>query len=118
MRPIIETEGLCRAFGDHHAVDRPSLAVAPGEIFGLLGPNGAGKTTTIRMVSTLLPPSAGAARVCGFDVVTEAGAVRRRIGYVMQQISPMGHYLLTGRENRDRGVSLPRAAAAREGQGP
>ncbi|MGP3932616.1 ABC transporter ATP-binding protein [Nonomuraea sp. KM88] len=106
MRWIIETEGLCRAFGDHHAVEELSLAVAPGEIFGLLGPNGAGKTTTIRMLSTLLPPSAGAARVCGFDVVTEAGAVRRRIGYVMQQVSPMGHYLLTGREKAEIEASL------------
>ncbi|TDC96536.1 ATP-binding cassette domain-containing protein [Nonomuraea deserti] len=106
MRSIIETEGLCRAFGDHHAVDGLSLAVAPGEIFGLLGPNGAGKTTTIRMLSTLLPPSAGAALVCGFDVVTEAEAVRRRIGYVMQQVSPMGHYLLTGREKTEIEASL------------
>jgi ABC-2 type transport system ATP-binding protein len=106
MRSIIEAEGLCRAFGDHHAVDGLSLAVAPGEIFGLLGPNGAGKTTTIRMLATLLPPSAGAARVCGFDVATEAGAVRRRIGYVMQQVSPMGHYLLTGREKTEIEASL------------
>ncbi|NBE99325.1 ATP-binding cassette domain-containing protein [Nonomuraea sp. KC401] len=106
MTAIIQTEGLRRAFGDHHAVDGLDLAVAPGETFGLLGPNGAGKTTTIKMLSTLLPPSAGAARVCGFDVVTEAAAVRRRIGYVMQQVSPMGHYLLTGREKAEIEASL------------
>lgn len=64
------------------AVRGVSLAVREGELFGLLGPNGAGKTTTIKMLNTLLIPTAGAARVCGFDVVRETTRVRRRIGYV------------------------------------
>ncbi|MEV0386068.1 ATP-binding cassette domain-containing protein [Nonomuraea sp. NPDC050643] len=106
MGLIIETDRLSRAFGDHPAVDGLALAIAPGEIFGLLGPNGAGKTTTIRMLSTLLPPSGGTARVCGFDVVRAAGEVRRRIGYVPQQVSPMGHYLLTGREKAEIEAAL------------
>jgi ABC-2 type transport system ATP-binding protein len=106
MGLIIETEDLGRAFGAHRAVDSLTLTIAPGEIFGLLGPNGAGKTTTIRMLSTLLPPSAGAARVCGFDVVRAAGEVRERIGYVPQQVSPMGYYMLTGREKAEIEAAL------------
>jgi ABC-2 type transport system ATP-binding protein len=106
MGLIIEAEGLSRSFGAYRAVDGLTLAVAPGEIFGLLGPNGAGKTTTIRMLSTLLPPSGGAARVCGFDVVRAAGEVRGRIGYVMQQVSSMGSYMLTGREKAEIEAAL------------
>ncbi len=96
MPPVVEAEGLTRAFGGHLAVDRLDLRIERGDAFGLLGPNGAGKTTTIRMLTTLLAPSAGAARVCGFDVSREPGEVRRRIGYVMQQVAWRG--LLTGRE--------------------
>ncbi|WP_113698842.1 ABC transporter ATP-binding protein [Nonomuraea lactucae] len=103
---IIEAEGLSRAFGDRLAVDGLDLAIAAGEVFGLLGPNGAGKTTTIRMLSTLLPPGSGTARVCGFDVVRAAGEVRRRIGYVMQNVSPMGYYMLTGREKAEIEAAL------------
>ncbi|GAA3605346.1 ATP-binding cassette domain-containing protein [Nonomuraea rosea] len=106
MGLIIDAESLSRSYGDHLAVDGLALAIGPGEIFGLLGPNGAGKTTTIRMLSTLLPPSGGAARVCGFDVVRAAGEVRRRIGYVMQQVSPMGYYMLTGREKAEIEAAL------------
>ncbi|WP_433429752.1 ABC transporter ATP-binding protein [Nonomuraea sp. CA-141351] len=106
MGLIIEADYLSRAFGDRLAVDGLALAIEGGKIFGLLGPNGAGKTTTIRMLSTLLPPSGGTARVCGFDVVRAAGEVRRRIGYVTQQVSSMGYYMLTGREKAEIEAAL------------
>jgi ABC-2 type transport system ATP-binding protein len=82
-RPI-EVERLTRRFGDFVADDDVSFAVEPGEIYGLLGPNGAGKTTLIRMITTLLPPTSGRARVVGHDVVRAKSAVRRRIGTVSQ----------------------------------
>src|ERR671925_636543 len=89
----IEAEGLCRTYRTHtgtlrrktkdiEAVRGVSFAIEPGELFGLLGPNGAGKTTTIKMLITLLLPTAGTARVLGFDVVRQAAEVRKRIGYV------------------------------------
>src|SRR5207249_9158198 len=84
-------------FGDFTAVDGIDLAVEAGEVFGLLGPNGAGKTTTIKMLVTLLPPSAGTASVGGFNIQREAGEVRRLIGYVPQSLSADG--ALTGYEN-------------------
>jgi ABC-2 type transport system ATP-binding protein len=93
---VIETERLSRRFGNRLAVDQLDLRVERGEVFGLLGPNGAGKTTTIRMLTTLLAPSAGTARISGFDVMSSPGDVRRRIGYVMQTVAWRG--LLTGRE--------------------
>jgi ABC-2 type transport system ATP-binding protein len=94
-RPI-EAEGLVRHFGDVVAVDGVDLVVDEGEIFGFLGPNGAGKSTIVRMLTTLLKPTAGRARVAGYDVVAEAGAVRRAIGVALQDaaIDP----LMTGRE--------------------
>ncbi len=94
---ILETFGLTRRFGDLVAVDAVSLSVEAGETFGLLGPNGAGKTTLIKMLTTLLPPSAGSARVGGFDIVRQAAQVRRIIGYVPQLLSADG--ALTGYEN-------------------
>jgi len=94
---VLETDGLTRRFGAFTAVDRVSLAVRTREVFGLLGSNGAGKTTTIKMLTTLLPPTAGRATVAGFDVVREAWRVRRAIGYVPQMISADGS--LTGYEN-------------------
>src|SRR5437867_6632337 len=86
-----------RRYGVFTAVDGIDLAVQSGEVFGLLGPNGAGKTTTIKMLVTLLPPSAGTASVGGYDIVRDAGAVRRLIGYVPQALSADGN--LTGTEN-------------------
>ncbi|MET9624449.1 ATP-binding cassette domain-containing protein [Streptomyces sp. NPDC006464] len=86
--PIISTAGLARTFqttlGPVEAVRGIDLTVRTGEILGLLGPNGAGKTTTLRMLTTLLPPTGGAATVAGHDLVRDPAAVRRRIGYVAQ----------------------------------
>ena len=82
MDPLIELHDLARSYGDRVAVRGVSLSIAGGEIFGLLGPNGAGKSTTLKMLATLLLPSAGRGRVAGYDLVTEADSVRRHIGYV------------------------------------
>ena len=79
------------------ALENLDLSVVPRSIFGLLGPNGAGKTTTIKILTTMLAPSAGSARVAGFDVVADAQKVRSVIGYVSQMLSADG--ALTGREN-------------------
>src|SRR5919112_3859099 len=94
---ILETQALTRTFGKLTAVDALTVAVERGEVFGLLGPNGAGKTTVIKMLTTLLPPTSGAARVAGFDVARRPADVRRRIGYVPQMLSVDG--ALTGYEN-------------------
>jgi len=94
----IQAEGLAREFkGGILAVDGIELAVAPGEIYGFLGPNGAGKSTTVHMLTTLLPPTAGTARVAGFDVVREGAQVRAAIGAALQEaaLDP----LLSGREH-------------------
>jgi ABC-2 type transport system ATP-binding protein len=94
----IEVRGLVREFkGGIRAVAGIDLDVAPGEIYGFLGPNGAGKSTTVHMLTTLLPPTAGSARVGGFDIVKEGPAVRRTIGAALQEaaLDP----LLTGREH-------------------
>jgi len=80
----IEAVDLRRRFGDTLAADGISLKVPRGSVFGLLGPNGAGKTTTVRMLTTLLRPDSGTARVAGYDVVRDAVEVRRRIGLVGQ----------------------------------
>jgi ABC-2 type transport system ATP-binding protein len=95
--PAVRAVGLTRRFGDLEAVRALALEVPAGSIFGLLGPNGAGKTTTIKMLTTMLAPTAGHAAVAGFDVVRNAVAVRRRIGYVSQMLSADG--ALTGAEN-------------------
>ncbi|MFN2624340.1 MAG: ATP-binding cassette domain-containing protein, partial [Chthoniobacterales bacterium] len=83
----IHLQGLVKRFGDFTAVDGVSFSVQPGEIFGLLGPNGAGKSTLIRMLTTLLPPTAGTALVNGFDVVKQADGVRRSIGVIPQALT-------------------------------
>jgi ABC-2 type transport system ATP-binding protein len=80
----IDAEGLVRRFGDLVAVAGIDLVVEQGEIFGLLGPNGAGKSTTTRMLTMLLKPTAGRARVADYDVEAEAGQVRRSIGVALQ----------------------------------
>jgi ABC-2 type transport system ATP-binding protein len=94
---ILETQNLTRVYGELKAVDALNLCVEEGETFGLLGPNGAGKTTTIKMLTTLLPPTSGTAKIDGFDVHRQPAEVRRRIGYVPQLISADGS--LTGYEN-------------------
>ncbi len=81
---ILATDRLTRRFDDRTAVDAMTLTVEQGEIFALLGPNGAGKSTTIKMLTTLLRPSAGTARVAGFDILRQSADVRRQIGYVPQ----------------------------------
>ena len=82
----IQAEALAREFkGGIRAVDGIDLAVAPGEIYGFLGPNGAGKSTTVHMLTTLLPPTAGTARVAGFDVVSAGSRVRAAIGAALQE---------------------------------
>ena len=82
MTAAVRTQGLVKRYGRTLAVAGVDLEIAPGEIFGLVGPNGAGKTTTIRMLATLLPPSAGEAEICGFSVQHQPDSVRRVIGYM------------------------------------
>jgi ABC-2 type transport system ATP-binding protein len=112
----IEVEGLVRRFGDIEAVAGVDLVVRAGEVFGFLGPNGAGKSTMVRMLTTLLRPTAGMARVAGFDVSRQAAQVRRSIGVALQDaaIDPLmtGHELL-----RLQAVlhGIPRDDAARRG---
>jgi ABC-2 type transport system ATP-binding protein len=82
MTPVVETRGLVKRYDGQLAVAGIDLLVGPGEIYGLLGPNGAGKTTTMRILATLLAPTAGEALVCGIPVTAEPIEVRRRIGYM------------------------------------
>ncbi|MGD0138334.1 MAG: ATP-binding cassette domain-containing protein [Tepidisphaeraceae bacterium] len=83
----IEVENLTKRFGDFTAVDSLNFSVEHGEVFGLLGPNGAGKSTLIRMLTTLVPPTSGTARVNGFDIVRQANDVRRSIGVIPQAMT-------------------------------
>jgi ABC-2 type transport system ATP-binding protein len=112
----IGARALRRTFkGGIEAVRDIDLSISPGEVFGFLGPNGAGKTTTVRMLCTLLPPTAGEARVAGIDVLRDPAEVRRRIGVALQEIGldpvqtgrellelQCGLYGITGRRARDR----------------
>ena len=94
---MIETHDLVKRYNKHNAVDKVSLAIEEGEIFGLLGPNGAGKTTTMMMLTTLREPTSGSAEVNGFDIVKEPAKVRKSIGIVFQD--PSSDEILTGYEN-------------------
>ncbi|AUT02448.1 MULTISPECIES: ATP-binding cassette domain-containing protein [unclassified Nostoc] len=94
---ILATQELTRRFAQFTAVDTLNISVASGEVFGLLGPNGAGKSTVIKMLTTLLPPSAGRATLAGYDVSQQPNEVRRVIGYVPQALSADGS--LTAYEN-------------------
>ena len=93
----VVADRLTKRFGDFTAVDRVSFEVPTGEIFGFLGPNGAGKTTTIKMLAGLALPTSGGGTVAGFDLLTDAEAVKRRIGYMSQLFSLYGD--LTVEEN-------------------
>jgi ABC-2 type transport system ATP-binding protein len=94
----IEVENLVREFRKGpRAVDGISLTVEPGEVYGFLGPNGAGKSTTVLMLTTLLPPTSGTARVAGYDIVREGNKVRAAIGAALQEAA-LDPYL-TGREH-------------------
>jgi ABC-2 type transport system ATP-binding protein len=109
----VEVESLEVRFDDVRAVDGVSFTVRDGEAYGLLGPNGAGKTSTLRVLTTLLPPDGGMARVAGFDVCHDGLQVRARIGYVPQALSADG--ALTARENLEfyaRVTGVPRRERA------
>jgi ABC-2 type transport system ATP-binding protein len=96
MTAAITTNQLRRSFGDNEAVAGVDLEVQAGEIYGFLGPNGAGKSTTVKMLCTLLTPTSGAATVAGFDVASQPGDIRLRIGVALQEASIDGKQ--TGRE--------------------
>jgi len=88
--PAIELQGLTKRYGDRAVVDGVTFSIAGGSIFGFLGPNGSGKTTTIKMLCGLVRPTAGHARVAGYDVETQSSRVRRSIGYMAQGFSLYG----------------------------
>lgn len=112
--PVIEARGLAKRYGRAVAVDGIDLAVEKGEVFGLLGPNGSGKTTTILLLLGLTEPSAGEIRVLGLDPLRQPLAVKRRVGYLPDQIGFYDH--LTARENlayTARLAGIPAAEARR-----
>jgi ABC-2 type transport system ATP-binding protein len=95
----IEAVGLSKNFGGLRAVDGLSFEVGAGEIFGLLGPNGSGKTTTVRLLSSLIAPSGGSARVAGFDIITDALKVREAVGVLTE--NPGIYDRLSAQENME-----------------
>src|ERR1700730_4786741 len=111
---MIKVRGLVKRYGTLEAVRGIDLDVAEGEVFGFLGPNGAGKSTTVRMLCTLLPPSGGAAKVAGHDVLADGDAVRHSIGVALQEIGL--DPVQTGRELLELQCGLYgiRGAAGRE----
>src|ERR687883_369148 len=107
----IEVDGLVKEFKKGpRAVDGIHFRVAPGEIYGFLGPNGAGKSTTVLMLTTLLPPTSGRARVGGDDIVREGSQVRATIGAALQEAAP--DPILTGREHLNLQATLQGLPAA------
>lgn len=97
--PVIDVSGLTKRYGDKTVVDRLSMQVQRGEIYGFLGPNGSGKTTSIRMMCGLLTPDAGQGHTLGYDVLADAAAIKREVGYMPQRF---GLYEdLSIRENLD-----------------
>src|SRR3954454_24619283 len=116
LPPAIEVSGLVKSFGDVRALDGVELEAAPGTVLGVLGPNGAGKTTAVRVLTTLLRPDAGTARVAGLDVVRDAAKLRERIGLAGQYAAVDEN--LTGLENLTmvgRLYGAPRARAKARG---
>ena len=83
---MIEISNLSKSYGRHKAVDQISFEVTRGEIVGFLGPNGAGKSTTLKMLTGFLPPTSGAARIAGKDIFRESLEVRKRIGYMPENV--------------------------------
>lgn len=111
--PVIQVKDLTKSFSGKVAVNRLSLKVEPGEIFGFLGPNGSGKTTFIRMLCGLLRPDSGSGVCLGYDLLTEAGQIKPRIGYLAQRFSLYED--LSVRENLDfmaRVYNVPKRRAA------
>jgi oleandomycin transport system ATP-binding protein len=96
---VIEADGLVKHFGETKALQGVDLAVARGTVLGVLGPNGAGKTTAVRILTTLLAPDGGSARVAGLDVIADAAELRSRIGLAGQYAAVDEN--LTGFENLD-----------------
>ncbi|WP_227763188.1 ABC transporter ATP-binding protein [Zhaonella formicivorans] len=117
MKMAIECSDLTKRFGSLLAVDHISLSVPQGAIFGFLGPNGSGKSTTIRMLCGVLTPTSGSGRVLGYDLVTQAEAIKQRIGYMSQKFSLYTD--LTVGENLDfyAGIYGLSGAAARKRKG-
>lgn len=110
----IQTESLVKSYGGANAVDNVSIGVEEGEIFGFLGTNGAGKSTTMMILTTLLKPTSGSARVVGHDVVQSPREVRRNIGYVQQDTAV--DEFLTGRDNLMLQARLSHMPAAERGR--